>query len=71
MHDPGGSMDLPRSQPLSIRLKGEKSGVDLHGMEYDKDQGNLTTPRDPVGMQDSNKCHPNEPTEPPDKEEGA
>ncbi|KIK96299.1 hypothetical protein PAXRUDRAFT_10901 [Paxillus rubicundulus Ve08.2h10] len=58
MHNPGGSMDSPGSQPLSVQLEEEKC----------KRASLYVEPTD-VDM-DDDECSPNEPTEPPDEKEG-
>ncbi|KIJ06647.1 hypothetical protein PAXINDRAFT_20160 [Paxillus involutus ATCC 200175] len=75
VHDPGGETRAPDSTPPSVRLEGESSKrssrhVEPNDVETD-DHNAQTTPRDPVGTQDGDTRPPNEPTEPPDKEEGA
>ncbi|KAF8832994.1 hypothetical protein BDN67DRAFT_1018085 [Paxillus ammoniavirescens] len=76
MHDPGGQMDPPGSQPLTIRLEGERIRVtSLHVETADNDHAeedpdNQNPPRNPVGMTDGDEHHPNGPTEPPDEKEG-
>ncbi|KIK77247.1 hypothetical protein PAXRUDRAFT_167437 [Paxillus rubicundulus Ve08.2h10] len=78
IHDPGGSMKAPGSHPLSIGMKGDEvkqCGIMMECpwrlgsngkeriIEQDNNQGDLTTPRGPVGMPDSDMHCPNEPTE--------
>ncbi|KAF8833861.1 hypothetical protein BDN67DRAFT_1017119 [Paxillus ammoniavirescens] len=83
MHDPGGETVASEDKPPSIWLEGE-SGKQLslyieadHVETVDdddhvkEDQDTQTVPRDPVGTSDGVEHHPNEPTEPPDEEEGA
>jgi hypothetical protein len=77
VHDPGGETDTPGSLPLSVRLEGERNKAmslyvkanDVRTVDYDHNTQQL--PRRPVGTPDGDKCRPNEPTEPPNKEEGA
>ncbi|KIK79691.1 hypothetical protein PAXRUDRAFT_160634 [Paxillus rubicundulus Ve08.2h10] len=75
MHDPGSSTKAPGSHPPRIGLEGEKDkalslyvesmDIDMDDTEVAQDQGDLTVPRDCVGIH-----HPNGPTEPPDEKEG-
>jgi hypothetical protein len=75
VHDPGSEM---KKSP-SVQLKGKRSkatslNIEPNNIETDDDEvkGHHNVqkpPKDPVGMSDSNKHHPNRPTEPPDEEE--
>ncbi|KIK76139.1 hypothetical protein PAXRUDRAFT_170790, partial [Paxillus rubicundulus Ve08.2h10] len=61
-------MDVDSNRPLSIGLKWERNRAMSPCIEIE--DGNQKTPRDPVGMLDSDTHHPNEPTEPLDKKKG-
>ncbi|KIK77076.1 hypothetical protein PAXRUDRAFT_167893 [Paxillus rubicundulus Ve08.2h10] len=72
VHDPGGRADSPGSQPLSVRLEGEKckrASLYVEPTDVDMDDEEKT-PRGTVGTTDGDKCSPNKPTEPPDEKEG-
>ncbi|KAF8835860.1 hypothetical protein BDN67DRAFT_984328 [Paxillus ammoniavirescens] len=81
VHDPGGQTVAPGSVPPSVWLEGERNGLTSLNVEVDKVKVNgnhvevnhetQKLPRGPVGTQDSDMCCPNEPTELPDKDEGA
>ncbi|KIJ16142.1 hypothetical protein PAXINDRAFT_11186 [Paxillus involutus ATCC 200175] len=71
VHDPGGEMDAPDSVPPSVWLEGEKGKATSLNIETDNNEVDETKPsRNPVGMTDSDKRRPSEPTEPPDEKEG-
>ncbi|KIJ04825.1 hypothetical protein PAXINDRAFT_21888 [Paxillus involutus ATCC 200175] len=80
VHNPGGQTDAPDSVPPSVRLEGERNRltslyveVDNVKMDDDHAEDDVHTQqpsRHPVGTTDSVERRPNEPTEPPDKEEG-
>ncbi|KAF8833004.1 hypothetical protein BDN67DRAFT_1018068 [Paxillus ammoniavirescens] len=79
----GGETVAPEDKSPSVWLKGESGKQSSLYVKADhvemvddnnhvkEDHDTQTAPRDPVGTSDSVKRHPNEPTEPPDKEEGA
>ncbi|KAF8836555.1 hypothetical protein BDN67DRAFT_1014615 [Paxillus ammoniavirescens] len=73
LHGPGGETTTSDSTPPSVWLKGESSKQASRLVETndEEDEDNHRPSRSPVGMMDGDKCHPNKPTEPPDKEEGA
>ncbi|KAF8841209.1 hypothetical protein BDN67DRAFT_1010771 [Paxillus ammoniavirescens] len=82
LHDPDGEMKVT----LSVQLKGERiedlsryieltdiktNDVDAEEDRRPPDQSKMKKPsRNPVGTTDGDERCPNEPTEPPDKEEG-
>ncbi|KIJ12359.1 hypothetical protein PAXINDRAFT_14835 [Paxillus involutus ATCC 200175] len=78
LHDPGGETDAPGSQPLSVRLEGEKGKASSLYVEADHDDVGTVdhnhdtqqSPRRPVGTPDGDERRPNGPTEPPDEVEG-
>ncbi|KAF8839610.1 hypothetical protein BDN67DRAFT_1012200 [Paxillus ammoniavirescens] len=81
LHDPGGQTDTPDSVPPSVQLEGEKirpsslyveaDHIKTDDHEVEVDHETQKPPRGPVGTQHGDMRCPNEPTEPPDEEEGA
>ncbi|KAF8838886.1 hypothetical protein BDN67DRAFT_1012773 [Paxillus ammoniavirescens] len=76
MHDPGSKMKVPpsiwlegeSSKQASLHIKTEDVERDNNNVKDDHDD--QQTPKDPVGMPDGDERCLNEPTEPPDEEEG-
>ncbi|KAF8837097.1 hypothetical protein BDN67DRAFT_1014125 [Paxillus ammoniavirescens] len=76
VHNPGGQTVTPEDKPPSVQLEGERKWVTSLNVEandirtVDHDHNTQQLPRRPMDTPDSDKHHPNGPTEPPDEKDG-